>query len=167
MSDQEKKNPLLALLIVINTAIVAIILFRQMGMSERVEKLTSSATTINTSSENTLPYIPKAKPGSTIREYPFGKFTANLAKPSGPQRYITLEIVLYLETLSSKPLLEIENKKPGLRDEIISILNTRTPEEVLKLEGRGILKNLLKNHLNNQMKSDQVKELLFVNFLVN
>jgi flagellar FliL protein len=166
LSDQEKKNPLLALLIVINTAIVAIILFRQMGMSERVEKLTSS-TAVNTSRENTLPYIPKAKPGSTIREYPFGKFTANLAKPSGPQRYITLEIVLYLETLSSKPLLEIENKKPGLRDEIISILNTRTPEEVLKLEGRGILKNLLKNHLNNQMKSDQVKELLFVNFLVN
>lgn len=166
MSDQEKKNPLLALLIVINTAIVAIILFKQMGMSEEVEKLTSSIE-VNTSSETALPYIPKAKPGSTIREYPFGKFTANLAKPSGPQRYITLEIVLYLETLSSKPLLEIENKKPGLRDEIISILNTRTPEEVLKLEGRGILKNLLKNHLNNQMKSDQVKELLFVNFLVN
>ena len=166
MNDTNKKNPLLALLVVVNTAFIAFIFFKQISINDQVDAITAPKST-GVSSNDSLPYLPKAKAGSLIKKYPFGKFTANLARPSGPQRYITLEVVLYLETLSSAPLLEIENKKPDLRDEIISILNTKTPKELLKLEGRGILKNLLKNHLNGQLNSDIVKEILFVKFLVN
>lgn len=166
MSEESKKNPLLALLVIINTFFMAFIFFKQMSITEVVDKITSKAP-VTSSMKDELPYLPKAKAGSIIKKYSFGSFTANLARPSGPQRYITLDIVLYLETLSSSPLLEMENKKPDLRDEVIAILNTKTPKEVLKLEGRGILKSLLKNHLNGSLKSDQVKDILFVKFLVN
>ena len=135
-------------------------------MNDQVELITKGKGSAPSNTRE-LPYLPKAKSGSVIKEFNFGKFTANLAKSDGPQRYITIEVVLYIETLAGAALLEIENKKPNLRDEIISILNTRTPQEVLKLEGRGILKSLLKNHLNNDLKSDQVKELLFTKFMVN
>jgi len=166
MSNKENKNPLLTLLIIINFIAVIFIFYKQRAMDSKVDTLTTINSSSLTSTQKS-PYLQKAKDGSIIREYNFGSFTANLARNDGPQRYLTIDVVLYLETLATAPLLEIENKKPDLRDEVLTILNTVTPQEALKLEGRGILKNLLKNHINNQLKSDQVKEILFTKFTVN
>ncbi len=167
--DKDKKNPLLTLLIITNTVFVIFILFKQVSISDRVEKVTSPDSATSFSSKPELPFLPKAKKGSIIKKYSFGAFTANLARESGPQRYITIEVTLYIETLSSAQLqlLEIENRKSVLRDDVISILNSMTPQDILKLEGRSLLKNLIKDHLNTQLKSDHVKELLFTKFLVS
>ena len=100
-------------------------------------------------------------------EFPIETLTVNLARPSGPQRFITLSMVLILETPQDKPTDEMTNKIPTFRDEIIDILNTKTPQEILKLEGREVLKNIIKNHLNQSLKTDKVRRILFTQFKVS
>ena len=166
MSEEAPKNPLLFILVVVNSLVAFYLLSNQYDYEDKVNKLVDqSASAAEKSFES--PYIPKPKEGSNIAEYPFGNFSINLARPSGPQRFIKVDITFIVETPADNDLTEIINKTPGLRDEIIGIFNNQTPRDVLKLEGRSVLKNLLKNHINRQLKDDEVLKVLFTKFTVS
>ena len=167
MSEKPEKNPLLFLLIIINTIFVVYILTRQMNMVDQVSKLTASESRVVMDEGFRSPHLPKAKENFTIVEYPFGDFQVNLARPSGPQRFIKLKLTLLVETPLTKNLSEIINKTPSLRDEIIGILNKKTPQDILKLEGREVLKNILKEHMNSKLKDDKIRRILFTRFTVS
>ncbi|MCF8060074.1 MAG: flagellar basal body-associated FliL family protein [Bacteriovoracaceae bacterium] len=164
--SKNEKNPLLLILIIINSIVVVFILVKQFSIDETVEKMTIVETAVSGDSFKS-PHFPEAKESYTIVEYPFGNFTANLARPSGPQRFIKLTLTLLVETPLNNNLSEIINKTPSLRDEIISILNTTKPKDVLKLEGREVLKNILKEHINGKLKDDNVKRVLFTQFTIS
>lgn len=138
-----------------------------MSITEKVGQLTANETNTSIDEGFRSPHLPKAKENFTIVEYPFGDFQVNLARPSGPQRFIKLNLTLLVETPLTKNLAEIINKTPTLRDEIISILNKKTPQDILKLEGREVLKNILKQHLNSKLKDDKIKRILFTKFTVS
>ncbi len=160
------KNPLLAILIIINTLIAVFLLFNQYSINDEVDKSTTkSSPPVQKPIQS--PYIPKAPEGKKIVEYPFGDFAINLARPSGPQRFIKISITLLVQTPIDKDLTEIINKTPTLRDEIISIFNNQTPQDILKLEGRGVLKNILQKHINSQLKDDEILRILFTKFTVS
>ena len=167
MSEKPEKNPLLFLLILINTIFMVFIMMRQMSITEKVSELTATESTSSVSEDFRSPHIPKAKENFAIVEYPFGDFQVNLARPSGPQRFIKLKITLLVETPLTKNLAEIINKTPTLRDDIIGILNKKTPQDILKLEGREVLKNVLKEHLNQNLNDDKIKRILFTRFTVS
>lgn len=168
MSDKENKNPLLFTLVVINTIVVGYLLFQQSKLSKLADEVVGVQTAPApqlTQGQNKFELRPK--PGNIIQEFPIQTITANLARSDGPQRFITLTMVFVLETPRDKATDEMTNKMPTFRDEIIDILNTRTPDEVLKLEGRGVLKNLIERHLNGKLKTDRVRRILFTGFKVS
>lgn len=167
--EPPKKNPLLVILVFINTIVIAYLLIYQMNLSELSNQVTSDRMSIPNEEvdEGQNKHVINIKEGHILNEFPIEPITANLARPDGPQRFINLSIVLVVETTQKKPLEEILNKLPTFRDDIIAILNTLSPHDVLKLEGREVLKNKLKKHINQNLKRDEVKQLLFTAFKVS
>lgn len=165
MENKKDKNPLLTILVVMITIGAGFLLIKQFQIQEQVDKMVEQPETkIDTNVVS--PYYPKAKENYSIVEYPFGDFTANLAHSSGPQRFLNVRMVFLMETPTNDKLREIINNAPTLRDEIINIFNTTEARDVLKLEGREVLKNLLEKHINHKLKTDQVRRILFTQFLV-
>jgi flagellar FliL protein len=66
---------------------------------------------------------------------PLDSFTVNLAQGEGPRRYVRLDAVLKMSDDAKAP--EFEARKPQIRDTIISILNTKRADDLLKKEGKG------------------------------
>lgn len=149
-----------------NTGFIVFILLQQLQLGEEVDKLTQKNYDQSASTE-LLPHLPKASENKVISNFELGEFSANLARPSGPQRFLKATIILIMETPRNNKLLETINKSSSIRDEVISMLNKQTPQDVLKLEGREVLKNKLKSHLNKILNDDQVKRILFTRFVVN
>lgn len=166
MEDKKVKNPLLTILVVIITILAFSLLFKQFEIQREAEKLFEQPSSAPQGTV-TSPYFPKAKENFTVVEYPFGRFTANLARPSGPQRFLKVTMVLLVETPTNDKLKEIINNTPTLRDEIINIFNSTTPRDILKLEGREVMKNLILQHINNKLKTETIKGILFTQFVVN
>lgn len=166
-SDPKKKsNPLLFLLVLVNTGFILFILTQQLKLGDEVDKLTKKSSNFS-STANLLPHLPKPGENKVISNYDMGDFSANLARQSGPQRFLKASIILIIETPRNNKLLETINKSSSIRDEIIALLNKQSPRDVLKLEGREVLKNTIKGHLNKIMKDDQVRRILFTKFTVN
>jgi len=167
MSKKSEKNPILTILLIFNTSIVCFLLYNQYAIQDSVNSLTNENTVAHLGNDPELPFYPKAEQGRKIIEFPFGKFTTNLARESGPQRFMNLDITLLIESPIKSSLEEIQNLTPTLRDEVISILNNLEPKDVLKLEGREVLKDLLKKHINHKLKTDNVRRILFTKFKVS
>ncbi|MEC7277630.1 MAG: flagellar basal body-associated FliL family protein [Bdellovibrionota bacterium] len=168
MSNKAPKNPLLVLLVLVNTIGALYLLQKQFSYQSEVDTaITKSKEGASPDSAKTLPHIPKAKAEHKIVEYPFGDFSVNLARPSGPQRFIKVTITLLVETPLKNDLTEIINKAPSLRDDIIALFNNQSPEEVLKLEGRSVLKNKIKEVINSALKDDEVLQVLFTKFMIS
>lgn len=168
MSNKDNRNPLLFTLVVINTFVVGFLFIQQSKLTnlanQVVQEQTSPASS-PTPEQNEFKLNPKV--GNIIQEFPIQAITANLARPHGPQRFVTLKIVFILETPVGEATDEMTNKMPTFRDEIIDMLNTRKPEDVLKLEGRGVLKDLIERHLNQKLKRDKIRKILFTQFKVS
>lgn len=168
MSNKDNKNPLLFTLVLINTFVVGFLFIQQNKLTNsanQVSKEQMEPVSPSSSGQNKFELVPKT--GNIIQEFPIKAITANLARSNGPQRFISLTMVFILETPSEEATDEMSNKIPTFRDEIIDILNTRSPEDVLKLEGRGVLKDLIKKHLNQKLKTDKVRRILFTQFKVS
>ncbi len=163
---KEGKNPLLFLLVLINTGFIGFIFYQQSQLGREVDTLTKKSS-YSTDTTKLLPHIPKPSDGHVISTHEFGDFSVNLARPNGPQRFIKLSLTFIVETPTNNKLKEILNKSSDLRDEIITILNKLTPRDVLKREGREVLKNILKDHINGRLKDDKVRRILFTRFTVS
>ena len=97
--------------------------------------------------------------------YPLEPFTANLAQGEGPRRYIRISIVLKFSKDTKKE--EVDSRKPQISDTIISMLNAKKPEELLKKEGKDYLREEIKTSINNFLIDGQVAEVLYVGFQIN
>jgi flagellar basal body-associated protein FliL len=172
MNEEEKElsiSPLILLLIVSNTFLVGYLLYQQRKLSSLTDSIITKKNehqmVEQQKGQNSIELTPKKD--FIIETFPMKSITANLSRPNGPQRFITIEMVFMIETPQSKPAEEITNKMTNFRDEIINILNTLSPQDVLKLEGREVLKNKLKMHMNQNLIDDKVKRILFVQFKVS
>jgi len=166
MSKEQGKNPFLMILLSTMTIGACLLIYKQFEIQRIAYSITNKYSSLD---DNILvsPYFPKAKENFSIMEYPFGYFSVNLARPSGPQRFLKVKMIFLVETPTNDKLKEIINNTPTLRNEIINIINTTEPKEVLKLEGRQVLKDLLEKHINQKMKNDKVRKILFTQFLVS
>lgn len=96
---------------------------------------------------------------------PLEGFTANLAQGDGVRRFISVNLVLKFSMDSKED--EFRARKPQIRDAIISTLNSKRPEDVLKLEGKKYLKEEIKAAINSFLVDGRVVDVFYVGFQVN
>ena len=109
----------------------------------------------------------ETKEGFTLSELKVAPLAINLAKESGPQRYIKIHMAFQIETPSSSRNLEISSKMPTIRDEIVRYLNRKTEQDILKYSGKEVVKNHIIDYSNKVLKKDQVVDIFFTRFEVN
>jgi len=95
--------------------------------------------------------------------YPLDKFTVNLLSENG-SRYLVAKIDL--EQDSDELTQELDNKVPLIRDVIISILSSKTVEEISIPKGKMKLKEEIINQINKYLEDGEIKRIYFTNFII-
>lgn len=165
------KNPLLTVLMVVNIIAMGTIAFFQykfMDMESKRPDLTQllkeQAAPTTASDEATG----EQKPVEVVKKenlLPLDSFTANLAQGDGPRRYVRLDAVLKMSEDAKAP--EFEARKPQIRDAIISILNTKRADDLLKKEGKSFLKEEIKSSINSFLVDGSVEDIYYISFQIN
>ena len=96
---------------------------------------------------------------------PLDPFTANLAQGDGPRRFVRMTAVLKFSKSSKED--EFKARKPQIRDTVISILNSKRPEDLLKVEGKTYLKEEIKSAINSFLVDGNVLDVFYVGFQIN
>lgn len=163
------KNPLVAVLLIVNIIAMGSIAFFQyrfMQMEATRPDLTQLL------KEQNAPVDPavagEQKPVDVVKKeslLPLEMFTVNLAQGDGPRRYVRMEAVLKMSD-EAKPA-EFEARKAQIRDTIISILNTKRPEDLLKKEGKQYLKEEMKAAINAFLVDGRIEDVYYIGFQIN
>jgi flagellar FliL protein len=186
------KNPLLVILVLVNTIAVGAIGFFQFQNHKKLNSVTTAADVMKqdlaggggehaAAAEGGGHGEKKAEGGHGGGEkkgegevegvkadgllYPLDPFTANLAPGDGPRRFIRISLVLKFNKEAKKE--EVDARKPQISDTIISMLNAKKPEELLKKEGKDYLKEELKSSINSFLVDGQVVDIYYVGFQIN
>lgn len=168
--SSSSKSPLLIILMIVNIAAMGTVAFFQwrfMEMEANRPDLTQLIKEQNapaTSDEAAGEQIPSevVKKENLL---PLDSFTVNLAQGEGPRRYVRLDAVLKMSEDAKTP--EFEARKPQIRDTIISILNTKRAEDLLKKEGKSYLKEEIKASINSFMVDGRVEDIYYISFQIN
>jgi len=160
-----KKNPILIVLVILNTLGVLLLILSQNRLDEKM--IAVSQEYAETKVEPVEIVKKKIKEGHILSEIKLPPIAANLAKISGPQRYVKINIVFEMETPSQAQNLEIISKMPTIRDEIIRYLNRKTQQDVLKHAGKEVIKNDIIDFSNKLLSRDHVLDIYFTRFEVN
>lgn len=167
--SKSQKNPLVALLLLINTVGLGVVAFFQyqfMEMEAKRPDLGELLKQARSTSSDEL--ISEDKPLETISRESLVNletFTVNLAQGDGPRRYARLNVVLKLDDDSE--IAEVEARKPQIRDTIIGILNSKRPEDILKRDGKLYLKEQIKSAVNSFLIDGKVVDIFYVGFQIN
>lgn len=164
------KNPLLTLLMVINIiamGVVAYFQYRFMDMEAKRPDLTQllkekDAPTDTSEAGAEQKTVEVVKKENLL---PLDSFTVNLAQGEGPRRYVRLDAVLKMSDDAKAP--EFEARKPQIRDTIISILNTKRADDLLKKEGKSFLKEEIKASINSFLVDGKVEDIYYISFQIN
>lgn len=164
-----QKNPLVALLLVVNMAALGFVAFTQykfMEMEAAKPDLTEllKESQKGKDAEAAAEELPKENI-SAESLIDLKTFTVNLAQGDGPRRYVRLNVVLKMGEDSD--LTEVEARKPQIRDTIIGILNSKRPEDILKRDGKLYLKEQIKSAINSFLIDGKVATTFFIGFQVN
>ena len=174
------KNPLLVILVLVNTLAVCAIGFFQFQNHKKLNSVTTAADLMQqqladgehagaSGGEQSGEKAPGGEPGASPKVdglmYPIDPFTANLAQGEGPKRYIRISLVLKFTKDTKKE--EVDARKPQISDAIISMLNAKKPEELLKREGKEYLKEEIKTAINNFLVDGHLEDIFYVGFQIN
>ena len=184
------KNPLLVILVLVNTIAVGAVGFFQFQNHKKLNSVTTAADVMKQDLEGGGEHAAAGGHGEAKAEgghggghggaeaktevegvkadgllYPLEPFTANLAQGDGPRRFIRISLVLKFSKETKKE--EVDARKPQISDTIISMLNAKKPEELLKKEGKEYLKEEVKTSINNFLVDGQVVDIYYVGFQIN
>lgn len=167
---QGSSNPLLMILMIVNIiamGTVAYFQWRFMDMEAKRPDLTqllkekdSPAASPEAEGEKKTTEVVKKE-----NLLPLDSFTVNLAQGEGPRRYVRLDAVLKMS--DDAKANEFEARKPQIRDTIISILNTKRAEDLLKKEGKSYLKEEIKASINSFLVDGRVEDIYYISFQIN
>ena len=108
--------------------------------------------------------VSNGKARSIPNVYQLEKLTINLKSRTAKLRFIDLE--MYLVPFTAKDRDIIEQNKERIYDAIIDITAGMDPDELNTVSGKILLENRIKHNLNQTIKSDMIKEILFSVFVV-
>lgn len=95
--------------------------------------------------------------------YELETFIVNLAGDSG-NHYLKVKVSLELDSEKVNP--EIEKRLPQFRDTILTLLSSKTMEEVRTLEGKAQIRAEIITLLNQNLKSGKITNVYFGDFIV-
>ncbi len=95
--------------------------------------------------------------------YPLNPFLVNLLNEN-ESKY--LKVSLDMELSDRKLLLQIDKKKPLIRDIIIRVLSSKAPEQIDTVEGKERLKNQLKYKINKILENGKITNIFFTDFII-
>ena len=169
------KNPLLLIILLLNTVTMGAIGFFQYQSHQKEKNRPSIQDIVESAmmeeetrkNEGTLPedelgFRRSADDGILLS---LDGFTANLAQGDGPRRFVRLNIVLKFSPDSEEG--EFRSRRPQIRDSIISILNAKRPTDLLKREGKEYLKEEIKASINSFLVDGKVVSVYYVGFQIN
>ncbi|MBI5178362.1 MAG: flagellar basal body-associated FliL family protein [Nitrospinae bacterium] len=90
-------------------------------------------------------------------------FIVNLASEEG-KRY--LKVAIQLELGKAESAQEVTNRMPQIKDAVITVLSSKSSEELLTIEGKFKLKEQILTRINNLLTSGVVKNVFFVEFVI-
>lgn len=170
VQESSSKNPLLILLMIVNIIGLGTVAFFQWKFMEMEAKRPDLTQLLK---EKDTPVVDgeaqgEQKPVEVVKKenlLPLDSFTVNLAQGDGPRRYVRLDAVLKMSDDAKAP--EFEARKPQIRDTIISILNTKRADDLLKKEGKSFLKEEIKNSINSFLVDGKVEDIYYISFQIN
>ena len=95
--------------------------------------------------------------------YPLEVFIVNLAGTSG-ERY--LKVTVELELKDSSLIIELEKRKPQVRDSILLLLSSKTFEDIATFKGKTKIRNQITARLNGILMPGSIKKVYFTEFVV-
>ena len=166
----QAKSPLIMLLLVINIAAMGAVAFFQWRFMEMEAKRPDLTQLLkeNAGADAVVDATGEAKSAEVVKKenlLPLDSFTVNLAQGEGPRRYVRLDAVLKMSDDAKAP--EFEARKPQIRDTIISILNTKRADDLLKKEGKTYLKEEIKASINSFLVDGRVEDIYYISFQIN
>lgn len=165
------KNPLIMILMIVNIVAMGTVAFFQwrfMEMESKRPDLTQLLKEKDAAIEGVDGAESELKNVEVVKKenlLPLDSFTVNLAQGEGPRRYVRLDAVLKMSDDAKAP--EFEARKPQIRDTIISILNTKRPDDLLKKEGKTYLKEEIKDSINSFLVDGRVEDIYYISFQIN
>ena len=165
------KNPLVMILMIVNIVAMATVAFFQwrfMEMESKRPDLTQLIKEKDITADGVDGAESEQKKVEVVKKenlLPLDSFTVNLAQGEGPRRYVRLDAVLKMSDDAKAP--EFEARKPQIRDTIISILNTKRPDDLLKKEGKTYLKEEIKDSINSFLVDGRVEDIYYISFQIN
>lgn len=165
------KNPLLMILMIVNIVAMGTVAFFQwrfMEMEAKRPDLTQLLKEKDSPAEASGDAASEQKVAESVKKenlLPLDSFTVNLAQGEGPRRYVRLDAVLKMSEDAKAP--EFEARKPQIRDTIISILNTKRADDLLKKEGKSVLKEEIKSSINSFLVDGRVEDIYYISFQIN
>lgn len=106
---------------------------------------------------------PKREHSKNAIIYTMEPIVVNLLDPTG-KRY--LQIGLAFELRDKKLEEEIKNNEPKIKDIVISILSSKTPEEILQPEAKGMIKNEILQKINSALGEEAVLDVYITQYIV-
>ncbi|RAX56675.1 flagellar basal body protein FliL [Helicobacter monodelphidis] len=95
--------------------------------------------------------------------YGLDQLIVNLSSQSG-RRY--LKTTINLELSSEKLMPELDTKRPAIRDTLISVLSSKTIEEISTAKGKDKLKDELVERINESLVDGKISNLFFTEFVI-
>lgn len=165
------KSPLLTLLVLLNTVMMGGIGYFQFQSFEKMKQTPDIRDVVKAEMKNVVGEGEEdtADTGQAQADdgilFPLDGFTANLAQGDGTRRFIRLNLVLKFSKDSNEE--EFKRRKAQIRDSIITILNSKRPEDLLNVQGKNFLKEEIKSKINSFMVDGSVIDTFLVSYQIN
>ncbi|WP_456380653.1 flagellar basal body-associated protein FliL [Hydrogenimonas sp.] len=95
--------------------------------------------------------------------YPLDKFTVNLMSENG-RRFLVVKMNLEEDGEELTP--ELDKKTPLIRDIVISILSSKTVEEITTAKGKEKLKEEIIAQINRHLEDGEIRHIYFTEFVI-
>ena len=95
--------------------------------------------------------------------YPLDPFIVNLFSENG-SRY--LKTAINLELGNEELGVELDSKKPLMRDIIIKALSAKSYEEISTIQGKENLKDEIVANINEVLEDGKINNIFFTNFVI-
>lgn len=162
------QNPLLTIIIVLNTVLIGAVGYFQLRLHKQFSEQPDIRDLVRSEMKAQEVAADQDATGEAKKDdgilFPLQGFTANLAQGDGPRRYIRVQLVLQFSSSSNEE--EFKGRRPQIRDSIISILNSKRPEELSRPEGKDYLKEEIKSAINTFLVDGSVTDVFFVSFQI-
>jgi len=96
---------------------------------------------------------------------PLNETIVNLASDAGEEHYLKVNITLAVIN-DEKVKEEVTKRVPQLRDLVISILRTKSKDEIDQKEGKEDLSGEILNSINSHVGEGKVKHVFFEDFMI-